>query len=257
MSQFEDHFSQQSVDYAVYRPRYPAGLFAYLASLAPNRRLAWDCGTGNGQAAIDLAGHFEQVVATDASADQIAHAFAHERIEYRVGAAEQTDLEPNSVDLVTVAIAVHWFDLPRFYTTVRRVSVPNGILAVWTYYLPVIEPVVDAIVYQYYREVLAGFWPERWQYVDERYQTLPFPFPEMKTPAFEIQTEWNLDQLVGFLSSWSASQRFREARGQHPLSAIWPALTRSWGSPDQIRLIRWPLYLRVGLADQSEANQNG
>jgi SAM-dependent methyltransferase len=246
MTTFEDHFSQQALDYALYRPHYPAELFAYLASLVPKQRLAWDCGTGSGQAAIQLADHFKRVVATDASAEQIAHAFAHERIEYRVEPAEQPDLEANSVDLVTVAIAVHWFDLPRFYAAVRRVTIPNGILAVWTYHAPVIEPAVDSILLHYYREVLAGYWPERWRYVDERYQTLPFPFTELTPPGFEMQAEWNLDQLVGFLSSWSASQRYQAARGQHPVSGIWPALSEAWGIPEQHRLIRWPLYLRVG-----------
>jgi SAM-dependent methyltransferase len=246
MSQFEDYFSQHAVDYALYRPTYPEDLYAYLASLVPDHRLAWDCGTGSGQAAVGLARHFTHVVATDASAEQINNAYAQERVEYRVEPAEEPGLAANSVDLVTVAIAVHWFDLERFYAAVRRVGASHGVLAVWTYHLPIIEPAVDSLVFHYYTEVVAEYWPERWRYVDERYQTLPFPFPELTPPAFEIKEEWNLDQLAGFLSSWSASKKYQAARGQHPIAAIWPDLVQAWGAPDQARKIRWPLFLRIG-----------
>jgi hypothetical protein len=58
---FEDHFSSHSQQYAQYRPKYPDELYTYLASLAPARSLAWNCGTGNGQAALGLAKHFDVV----------------------------------------------------------------------------------------------------------------------------------------------------------------------------------------------------
>lgn len=251
MITFEDYFSQIAGNYALYRPHYPANLFSYLASIAPHRRIAWDSGTGNGQAAAGLAVHFERVIATDASADQIAHAFPHERVEYRVEPAEEVNLEAASVDLITVATAVHWFDLARFYGNVRRVAVPGGILAVWTYHTSVIASEIDAVLDHYYREILAEYWPDRWHYIDEHYQTLPFPFPELSTPAFEMQTNWRLDELVGYLSSWSASQRYLEARGHHPLSVIWPELASAWGNPHQRRKISWPLYIRVGRVDKT------
>ncbi len=114
MRNFEDHLSQQAHDYARHRPHYPRELFTYLATIAPSHRLAWDCGTGNGQAARALAEHFNRVVATDASSDQLAQAIRHGRIEYRIERAEDVSLEASSVDLVTVAIAVHWFDLAPF-----------------------------------------------------------------------------------------------------------------------------------------------
>jgi SAM-dependent methyltransferase len=246
MTQFEDHFSRQAGDYALYRPSYPAELFDYLASIAPERRVAWDCGTGNGQAALGLARHFSRVIATDASGEQIAHAVPHERIEYRVQRAEDVDLEPETVDLVTVAVAVHWFDLDQFYAVVKRVLVPQGVLAVWTYYYPVIDPAVDHLLDHYYREVLAGYWPARIGYVEQRYQTLPFPFSELDPPATEMQADWNLDQLAGFLSSWSATQRYQAERGDHPLRQIWAELSQAWGGAERVRRIRWPIFLRVG-----------
>jgi len=243
---FEDHFSKQAREYATYRPQYPGELFVYLASISPGHELAWDCGTGNGQAARELVKHFKHVVATDASSDQIALAQAHERIEYRVERVEDVSIKAHSVDLVTVAIAVHWFDLEPFYQAVRRVAVPNGVLAVWTYHLPLIDPAIDQILKYYYADLLAGYWPERFHYLDERYQTLPFPFEELKPPEFEIQANWELGQLAGFLDSWSATRRYQEERGQHPLNIIWEELSDAWGEPVQQRTIRWPLYLRVG-----------
>lgn len=245
-SSFEDHFSAQAADYARYRPHYPPQLFEYLASVAPGRSLAWDCGTGNGQAAIALGEHFERVVATDASAEQIALAMPHARVEYRVEAAEAVSLPPHSADLVTVAIAVHWFDLDRFYDAVRRVLKPGGVLAVWTYHMLQIEPAVDAIVDHYYRDVLSGYWPDRFHYLDEQYRTLPFPFDELSPPAFEMQADWTLDEVAGFLSSWSATQRYRAQRGLHPLGLVWPELLQAWGASEQRRSVRWPLHLRVG-----------
>ena len=246
MSDFEDHFSNIAHQYATYRPQYPDELFDYLASISPGRQLAWDCGTGNGQAAQELAKHFNRVIATDASPDQIAQAIPHERIDYRVERVEEVRIEDGSVGLVTVATAVHWFDLEPFYQVVRRVGRPDGIIAVWMYYLPVIDPSIDRIVEHYYGDVLAGYWPERFHYMAERYQTLPFPFDELNPPEFEMQAEWELGRLVGFLDSWSATRRYQKDRGQNPINIIWRDLSELWGEPGQRRTIRWPLYLRVG-----------
>jgi SAM-dependent methyltransferase len=246
MTSFQDHFSEQAGEYARYRPHYPGKLFAYLASVSPGRQLAWDCGTGNGQAARGLVRYFSRVVATDASAEQVALAVAHARIDYRVERAEEVSIEAHSVDLVTVAIAVHWFDLEQFYRAVRRVAADNGVLAVWTYHLPVIEPGIDRILAHYYRVVLAGYWPEQMRYLDERYATLPFPFDPLLPPEFSMRANWDLAHLSGFLESWSATRKYLQANGRHPLSVIWAELVDAWGDPSQRRTIRWPLYLKVG-----------
>jgi SAM-dependent methyltransferase len=243
---FEDHFSAQSMQYAQFRPRYPGAMYAYLASVAPGRALAWDCGTGNGQAAVGLAGHFERVHATDASADQIAHSIPHPKVDYRVEGAEQVSLESGSVDLVTVAQAVHWFDFDRFYAEVKRVLKTDGILAVWTYHLPKIFPGTDMALSRYYSEVLAGFWPERIRYLEERYRTLLFPFEETIPPPFEMKTDWDRNQLMGFLDSWSATQKYREQKGRHPLEEIWEELSSDWKDEAEKRTVRWALYFRIG-----------
>lgn len=245
-AEYEDHFSDRPDQYARFRPSYPAELFAALASQAPARRLAWDCGAGNGQAALGLAGHFERVVATDASAEQLAHAFADPRVEYRVERAEAVSLEARTVDLVTVGVAIHWFDFERFYAEVRRVARAGGVLAAWAYCLPAIEPRLDGVLARYCNEVLDGYWPERFRYVAERYRTLPFPFEELDLGAFEMRAEWTLQQLLGFLDSWSATQRYESERGAHPVGVIHAELTDAWGDPGATRSIRWPVDLRVG-----------
>jgi SAM-dependent methyltransferase len=244
---FEDHFSKQASDYVTYRPKYPLSLYKYLASLAPGRDFAWDCGTGNGQAALGLAGCFRKVLATDASPEQIERAFQHERVEYRVRSCEQSGLEDASVDLVAVAAAVHWFDFDRFYLEVQRVLKKDGILAVWAYRMPSISDQVDQVARKFSTEVLAGYWPERIRYINDDYRSLPFPFREVEPPPFELEAEWDLDQLVGFLASWSAVRRYQDENRQHPVELIWDELAAAWGRPDQKRRLHWPLFMRIGI----------
>lgn len=244
--QFEDHFSRHSETYAQYRPQYPEELYAYLASVAPGHLLAWDCGTGNGQAALGLAKYFDRVFATDASAEQIARAYPHPRVEYYVAPAEYISLDDSTVDLVTVAVAIHWFNFDEFYREVKRVLKPGGILAAWTYNFPDISPEIDALIRQYYYETLKGFWPERIRFLEQGYTTIPFPFQEVHPLPFVMKADWDLDQFAGFLSSWSATQRYREQNGHHPLEMIWDQLSAAWGNENEPRAIRWPLHFRIG-----------
>jgi SAM-dependent methyltransferase len=243
---FEDHFSKQSEQYAQYRPKYPDEIYAYLASISPGRSLAWDCGTGNGQAALGLAKYFDKVHATDASAEQISRAQLHEKVEYHVEPAEHVSLDASSVDLITVAVAIHWFNFDEFYREVKRVLKPDGILAAWTYSLTEISPEIDQLVWHYYRDIVGAYWPDRIRYLEERYATLPFPFEEIIPPPFVMEIHWNLNQFAGFLDSWSATQRYTAQKGQHPLEVIWPKLLAAWGDENDQRLIRWPLYFRIG-----------
>lgn len=245
---FEDHFSKQAATYAQYRPHYPTELYAYLAGQTPDHERAWDCATGSGQAARGLVDFYDQVIATDASAEQINRAEPHERIIYRVEPAENTGMASGSVDLVTVAVAVHWFDFDQFYQEVRRVLKPNGVIAVWTYALPQIKPDLDALIAHLDGEILAEYWPERLHYLHEHYETLPFPFERLPVPSFAIEADWNMGQLLGFLNSWSAVRRFEEKCGVHPLESVWEDFLAAWGDEIQMHHIRWPLYLLVGHA---------
>jgi len=243
---FKDHFSRQAQGYARYRPGYPEALFRYLAGQAPSRSMAWDCGTGNGQAARALAPFFDRVHATDASAEQIAQATGPANVAFAVAPAERSGLEPETADLVTVAQAFHWFDQPGFFAEARRVLRPAGILAIWTYALMYVEPTVDRMIEHYYREVVGPYWPPERRQVEVGYSDVTLPFPELDRPPFDMTVQWNLEETLGYLGTWSASQRYREANGVDPVETVAEELHTAWGPPDRRRTIRWPLNLRVG-----------
>jgi len=243
---FKDHFSKQAAGYAKFRPRYPQKLFDYLRSIAPSRQLAWDCGTGNGQAAVGLASVFDRVIATDASEKQIASAQSHKIVEYRVAPAENSGIESETLDLIMVAQALHWFDLDRFYAEAQRVLKLDGVLAASAYNLLQIEPAIDEIVNRYYYEVVGPFWPPERKLV-EQFSDLPFPFQEIDPSKFEMTAQWNLDHLLGYLQTWSSTQRFIAANKRDPLETIADDLRAAWGDPGQMRKVVWPLILRVGV----------
>ena len=244
--QFEDHFSAHADAYAQHRPRYPDALFAWLASVSPARALAWDAGTGNGQVAVALAAHFERVVATDASGEQLAHAIPHERVAYRHEPVGRASLEPESVDLVTAGAAAHWFDLDAFYRDVRRVARKGAAIALFSYGPRDFAAIAGPVVHRFQEEVLAGYWPERIQSVHDRYATLPFPFAERDAPQFEMTAEWNLAELLAFLETWSASQRYFRERGTRATAEIAAELAETWGDPSTRRQLRCPIFVRAG-----------
>ena len=244
---FADHFSLGSAEYAKFRPHYPDALFDFLAESAPARHDAWDAGTGSGQAAVDLARVFENVIATDPSARQIESATPHPRVTYRVGPAERSGLEPASVDLVTAAQAVHWFDRSRFWGEVRRVLRPNGVIAVWTYLLFEIAPPIDEIVRYFYSGIVGPYWPPERRLVEQRYQTIEFPFAEFDAPDFVIEQVMTLDDVAGYIRTWSATSGFMKHHQVDPVDDLVKQLALAWPS-SQPRLARWPIAMRVGRA---------
>jgi len=241
---FKDHFSVAAHEYDRYRPGYPEGLIEFLAEAAPARDLAWDCATGTGQAAVALATRFAKVIATDASAAQIRHAVRHPRVDYAIAPAEDCGLADGSADLVTVAQALHWLDLERFYAEVRRVARPGAVFAAWTYSLADADPAVDPLVAAFYQE-MGPWWPPERGHVEDGYRRLPLPFEPIAAPAFEILEAWPLERLLGYFSTWSAVNRCRKATGRDPVEALGRRLAQIWGDPSAPRPVRWPLHLRV------------
>jgi SAM-dependent methyltransferase len=244
-TRFADHFSRGSSDYAAFRPRYPAALFEWLASSCGGRALAWDCATGNGQAAIGLAVHFDRVVATDASDAQIAAAEVRPNIDYRRASADASGLGDDAVDLVTVAQALHWLPLEPFYREVRRVLRPGGMIAVWGYALPFVSATIDPLVRALHGEIVAPYWPPGREMVDAEYRGVAFPFAEVTVPAFELERGLRFEQFVGYLRTWSAVRRFVAAQRMDPLASLLPKMAADWPA-DEIRLVRWPLFVRAG-----------
>ena len=241
---FQDHFSVQARTYAATRPTYPPALFAALAELCPGQTLAWDAGAGNGQASVALAEHFGRVVATEPSSAQLAAAAPHARVEYHQSAETAPMLADASVDLVTVAQAVHWFDRPKFYREVQRVLRPGGVLALWAYELSGISPEIDAAVLRFYRGPIHSSWPPERVHIENGYRDLDFPFAEMSFPVAVMALDWTLAQFAGYLRSWSAVVRFQKERGFDPVTGLEAELAPLWG--EGARRITWPLVGRIG-----------
>ncbi len=251
---FKDHFSRLAAQYSAFRPAYPSALFDHLASLCRERQRAWDCACGSGQATAALAERFKAVIATDASAQQIASAPTIDKVTFRVAPAESSGLEAGSIDLVTVAQALHWFDLAAFYREVDRVLRPDGVFAVWTYGPVRVEAdaSVDQLTQEFYSHIVGPYWPAERRLVDEGYRNLPFPYAELGTPAFSMQEQWDRSRFLGYLRTWSATARYVEQRGEDPVALLEQRLQPLWSEGS--RVVAWPLAIRIGRKPQTAAH---
>ena len=241
---FGDHFSAHAARYAEFRPRYPAALFHWLAVVAPGTAQAWDAGTGNGQVALGLASRFARVRATDASAEQIAQAVPHPRIDYAV-AQYESGLPAAGAQLVTAGQALHWFDADAFSREAKRVLQPGGILAVFGYKYSSVSEAVDDLVRHHMEMTLGQYWPPEHRVVNEGYRSIALPIDELVPPPLELREDWSVAQYVGFLRTWSGTRRFIAARGEEPITQFEQALVTAWGEAPR-RAIRWDLFVRAG-----------
>jgi SAM-dependent methyltransferase len=243
---FADHFSGHAADYARARPDYPAHLFAWAASLTADHDLAWDAGAGNGQASVALARHYARVVATEPSAAQVANAAPDPRIDYRVESAETPSLAAASVDLAFVAQALHWFDHARYFDACTRVLKPGGAFVAIAYGLLGVDPAVDRVIADFEHGVVGAHWPPERRHVDAGYRSIMMPYAPVAAPDFAMTRTWTLDELIAYLGTWSATQRYRAATGIDPLPALAERLAPAWGDATSARLVRWPLTVLAG-----------
>ncbi len=242
----KDNFSTQAAAYAKFRPNYPPELISQLAALAPQQQSAWDCATGNGQVALALTAYFEQVLATDISEKQLQQARPHPHIRYALEPAEKCSAPDQSFDLIVVAQAIHWFDFERFYTEVRRLLRPGGVLALIGYGLfRTGDAGVDAVVDHFYKNITDPYWDPERRYIDEAYRTIPFPFEEIEMPHFEMKSHWSADDVLGYFNTWSAVQHYIRKNRQNPVDLIEADLRKAWGQEAE-RQINCPLLVRVG-----------
>ncbi|VAV88095.1 SAM-dependent methyltransferases [hydrothermal vent metagenome] len=246
MAKFKDHFSTQSKGYSKFRPSYPRELYSYLSGLCTSHDLVWDCATGTGQAARGLSPFFDRIIATDGSAQQVAKAEGPQNITFCVATAEESGLEASSVDLVTVAQALHWFAHDDFFQEAKRILKPGGILAVWTYNLLGIDQDIDRIVRLLYTKVIGEYWPPERALVDENYGSIDFPFQEIAVPDFNMTASWRLDDLLGYLSTWSAVVRYKADKGRDPIEQIRSELSAVWGDDIDEHTVNWPLSFHIG-----------
>lgn len=247
----KDLFSNHAVEYAKYRPLYPDNLYQYIFQFVEQFGSAWDCGTGNGQVARVLANHFRQVYATDLSEAQLHEAPRLPNIHYRAETGEQCSAPSSSFDLITVAQAVHWFDFDMFYRQVNRVLKPEGVIAVWVYEIIRVDDALDEFVLYLYEEILGSFWAPERKYIEDKLQTIPFPFSGQTTAEFRMEVEWNHEQLLGYLNSWSAWGSYYQMNPQEknnensPMERFKRALQKYWPNGER-RTLWFPVYLRMG-----------
>lgn len=240
----KDLFSTYAGDYAKYRPQYPDELFAFIYSKVDVFDLAWDCGTGNGQSAVELAKKFKQVIATDISLEQLRHAVPTNNIAYAQELSENTSLGDSSVDLITISQALHWFNLPAYYQEVNRVGRPDAIIAAWTYNLLSVDEEVDSQIQNFYFKTLEGYWDKERKYVDSGYIDLYFPYAEMESPGFCIEVQWSLEDLIGYINTWSGVKKFISRNNVNPVVELFNNLKYCW-QRQNIKTVKFPLHLKL------------
>lgn len=249
MKESKDKFSAQSKQYQQFRPHYPDILFSFLYSTVQNFNTAWDCGTGNGQVASKLSERFNKVLATDISKNQLNEAVQKENVTYFLSRAEKTEFPDNSFDLITVAQALHWFDLENFYKEVKRVAKPNGVVAVWGYHLLRLSPEINRIIDEFYAETLGSYWDPERSIVDKEYKFIPFPFKEFEAPKFEIVANWDFQQALGYFNSWSAVQNYIKANEANPVDLLEKKLKPFW-KDGEIKKVRFRVFVRIGTVEK-------
>ncbi len=238
----KDRFSKHANQYAQFRPTYPPELYELIFKHVQSFDVVWDCGTGNGQAARDLSKKFKKVFATDISAKQIENAYRSENIFYSI-ANERSSFTDNSVDLITVAQAAHWFDMEVFSAEAKRVSKPNGIIALWGYGLLTINPPIDILLHHFYTHVVGPYWDKERSHIDEHYKNLYFPFQEIQTPPFVISVSWTLLELMGYLTTWSAVQKYISVHNQNPVDELISHIKPHW--KDETQTVNFPVFLKL------------
>lgn len=243
---FKDYFSAQAKEYSKYRPKYPPELFEFLNSLVNDHNLAWDCATGSGQAAIGLAPYFDEIIATDASPSQIEHAEHHPKIAYKVASAENSGLGTGSVDLITVATAIHWIDTDKFYPEAKRILKSGGVIAVWVYGNSTVEPEIDKVFARFLNDIIGSYRPAEIKKAINFEELIDFPFTTIKSPNFKIKLEWNLSEYLSFLYTWSSCQNYIKETGKNPIELIFESFKKGWGDENTKRTITWELKIKAG-----------
>ncbi|MTI39489.1 class I SAM-dependent methyltransferase [Fulvivirga lutimaris] len=240
----KDNFSGHAAYYARFRPAYPEALYNFILANTEGRELAWDCATGNGQVASELSKHYNRVQATDLSERQIDNAIEKGNVDYSVQVAEQTSFDDNSIDLITVGQAYHWFDFEKFHNEAKRVLKPDGTIALFGYGLHEVDDKVNELMNHFYHDIVGPYWDDERKYIDEQYKNTPFPYHEIVSPEFEFTAKWSVDHYIGYIKTWSAVKHFEKAKGFDPVDDLEKEIRKYWN--EKLKLIKFPIFLRLG-----------
>ncbi|WP_407292047.1 class I SAM-dependent methyltransferase [Stutzerimonas zhaodongensis] len=246
MSDSVQLFSVRSDHYAQFRPSYPERLFSWLAERSPRVDCALDIAAGTGQATQPLLAHFSQVIACDASLDQLTASSNWQTAHRLAAGAEQLPLRDGVADLIVIAQALHWFATPAFFAEAKRVLAPDGLLCAWCYSLIRIGEPLDGLIDHLHGETLSGYWPPGRASVDVGYTDIQAPFATLEPPPFLMEAYWDLPQLLGYLRTWSAVKRWQQTHGRDPLSELEAEFRQHWSNPKQVRRVHWPLHFVIG-----------
>lgn len=239
----KDLFSQHAQQYAAFRPVYPESLYKFLYEHISDTTLAWDAGTGNGQVAHVLAKKFKRVIATDISEAQLHHAAHSENIDYQIAGDQASFIQDKSVELITVAQAIHWFNIPMFMKEVQRVLKPNGWIAVWGYDLISINTEANKILSDFYKNIIGSYWDVERKLIDNHYRTIEFPFAERSVPAMTMNFLWTKEILQGYLTTWSAVQKYQRDKGFNPVKELMERLSIHLSDSFEVS---FPIFVRMG-----------
>lgn len=238
-------FDAVAGQYRLFRPHYPKALYAWLASLTGQHEVCVDCGTGNGQAAIEIAPYFQRTIALDSNANQIKHAVLHPLVDYHCLPVEAMEFSENSVDLIISASAAHWFDLPSFYSRCHHLLKFEGYIVLWTYTWPKTDSVAIQAILDEMKRFLDPYWsPQSLLHLNE-YKHLPFPFQSIDSPSFQFDIEWDTDQLLNFLATWAAIQEYLQKVDVSFLQTFKKKFQARWPSGGKINFV-FPLYMKAG-----------
>lgn len=247
MKEVHDHFSHFSESYKKYRPSYPEELYLEILKFVKTKDSCWDCGTGNGQVAVELSKYFKKVFATDISQKQLDSAAMRKNIFYSKVRAEQSGFEENKFDLITAAQSVHWFDFDEFNREVLRVAKDGAVLALWGYGLIEVTDPINKLIRHFYKDTIGKYWNLERKHIDHAYETIPFNFKQLNGDSkFIINQNWNLKQLEGYLNTWSGVKNYmKDHDGKNPVLELIASLKSIWGEHEK-KEIRFPVFLKAG-----------
>ncbi len=251
MKELIDNFSVQSNTYKKYRPEYPKELYEVILSISKGRSQCWDCGTGNGQVAKELAKYFKKVYATDISENQIKLAEKKSNIEYLISRSEKTNFKESQFDLITVAQAIHWFDFKAFYAEAKRVGKHNSKVCIWGYDILKVDKDVDEVIQEFYQKTVGSYWNKERRHIDSKYETIDFNFKELATPKnLVIKANWKLENMIGYLNSWSSVQNYKNANNDlNPVKKVESELLNVWGI-EETKQVKFPVFMKIGIIEK-------